>query len=86
MPFNDDWERIKLRTALYEIKCCPSCGGNALQERATGPRWVCRTCHVSFVITNPSRLTRRKKVRQPIIEEEVEKENYFEPENYGDRN
>ncbi len=57
-PMN--WELIKKRTSLYEIKCCPSCGKHLLQERVEGPSWVCRYCHVSFIITNPSYLKRKK--------------------------
>lgn len=56
-----NWEELKKRTAIYEMKCCPSCGKHLLEERAEGPRWVCCYCHVSFTVTNPSYLKRKKR-------------------------
>ncbi len=55
-----DWNKLKLRTKLYQIKCCPSCGDSNLWEAAEGPRWVCNKCGVAFLVTNPSYLKRKK--------------------------
>lgn len=57
------WDVLKLRTALYLIKCCPSCGHADLCPRATGPTWSCRKCNVRFTVTNPSYLKRKDKTR-----------------------
>lgn len=60
-----NWEQLKLRTALYQIKCCPSCGHEDLCPRAEGPSWSCQKCCVKFIVTNPSYLKRKPKDEHP---------------------
>lgn len=56
-----DWNELKLRTSLYQMKCCPSCGSESIGEKAIGPSWICGKCNVTFIVTNPSYLKRKKK-------------------------
>lgn len=58
---SEQWDQLKLRTKLYAMKCCPSCASEDLFEKATGPTWTCNKCCVSFMITNPSYLKRKKR-------------------------
>jgi transposase-like protein len=66
-----DWEKLKKRASLYEIKCCPSCGNENLSEYAEGilgPRWSCK-CGVNFEVRNPSALRRKPKKSKPSTEQ-----------------
>jgi len=58
-----DWNELKLRTGLYLIKCCPSCGAEHehLFPNATGPTWTCQKCYVKFTVNTPSYLKRKGK-------------------------
>ena len=56
-----EWDKLKKRTSLYAMNCCPSCGSDQLYEKAVGPTWVCQSCGVTFTVTNPSFLKRKPK-------------------------